>query len=67
MSKIDQFRKIVETQTAAKVSGQMCDLFSAGLVVQVYDKLNDKNKERFEQMHPTQMILAALKLSKASK
>jgi hypothetical protein len=47
---VDDLRKIVDTKTMGKVSGQKVDLFSASAMVKVYDALNDKNKAKVEKM-----------------
>lgn len=33
-----------------KAGGQLCDLFTASRMVQIYDKLNKKNREKFHKM-----------------
>ncbi len=33
-----------------KAGGQLCDLFTASRMVQVYDALNEKNREKFHNM-----------------
>ena len=41
--------KIVDTKGAAKVGGVMIDMFTASVVKQVYDKVNDQNKKKMEK------------------
>ena len=44
--RIAAFRDIVTNKQYAKIDGTMIDLFTASLVVQVYDALNDENKQK---------------------
>lgn len=45
--RISAFRKIVEKKAYAKIDGFMVDLFTANYVVQIYDMLNDTNKQKY--------------------
>ena len=41
-------KKIVDTKGAAKVGGVMIDMFTASMISQIYDKVNDQNKKKME-------------------
>lgn len=43
---IEKLRKIVEEKKAAKVNEVFVDLFSASGIVQVYDAINEQNREK---------------------
>ena len=47
MSTIDKIRKIVSECQAAKVDGDLVDLFSAQAIIAVYDALNETNRAKF--------------------
>jgi hypothetical protein len=42
-------QKIVDTKGAAKVGGVMIDMFTASMIAQIYDKVNDQNKKKMEK------------------
>ena len=64
---ISALRKIVQTQQYGPVTDPVTgkrvkvDLFSASAVVQIYDALNDKNKEKYASMKLTDMIKFAFR------
>jgi hypothetical protein len=43
---IERIRQIVKEKRYAKVNEVMVDLFSASIIIQVYDIVNDANKEK---------------------
>lgn len=67
-SKIDILRHIVaEKQTMKlKVAGriQYVDLFTASMLVQIYDALNEANREKFVALEWPRMIDVGWKLAK---
>ena len=60
--RITAIREVVENKQYAKIDSCMADLFTAGLVCQVYDNLNDANKAKFSSMKWPVMAHMALKL-----
>lgn len=45
-----KIRRIVDNKQYEKINGQEVDLWTANIMVQVLDKLNDKNKQKFIKM-----------------
>ena len=62
--RIAAFREIVSECQHAKIDGCSIDLFSASIVVQVYDNLNEQNKTKFAGCTARKMALVALKMLK---
>jgi hypothetical protein len=62
MNTIDQIKDIVKTKGAKKVDGVMIDLFTASAISQIYDKVNDANKQKMQKMKATQLANAAYKI-----
>lgn len=62
--RIQAIRDIVTKKQYAKVDGIMIDLFSASLIIQVYDNLNDDNRKRFASFPAYRMAEIAYKLMK---
>ena len=62
--KIAGLREIVREKQHAKVCGQRVDLFTALVVTQVYDALNDANKTKFSAMPLSKMAQIAFKLAR---
>lgn len=54
--KITQLRKIVADCQHAKIDGVLVDLFTASAVVQVYDALNETNREKFASLDILRMV-----------
>jgi len=56
MAKIN---KIVQDKQAMKISGVLVDMFSASIMMQIYNAVNDKNKEQMNKgtMRQVQVIL----------
>ena len=48
-SLIPDLQKIVDTKGAFKVGGVMVDMFTASMITQIYDKVNDKNKQKMDK------------------
>ena len=46
-----KIQKIVQDKQAARIGGVMVDGISAGLLMQVFDKVNDSNKEKLNKMN----------------
>lgn len=63
MDKITTMRQIVASKQAAKVEGVAVDLFSASLVVQVYDALSNENKIKYAAMSVERMVETAYRLN----
>jgi CelD/BcsL family acetyltransferase involved in cellulose biosynthesis len=62
--RIAAFRRIVEEKQYAMIDGCTVDLFSASVVVQVYDALSETNREKFAAMPAWKMTTVAFKLIK---
>jgi len=56
LSTVDKLRKIVRKKQANRVDGVLIDLYSASLVVQVYDALNDSNKSKLAALPVRKMV-----------
>jgi hypothetical protein len=50
---VDALRQIVTDKNSAKVNGTLVDLFTASAIMQVYDAVNDANKEKMDSMLKT--------------
>jgi predicted nucleic acid-binding Zn-ribbon protein len=59
---INSLRTIVHDGTATKVHGIMIDIFTASVVLAVYDLLNDSNKEKLKGMGIGRAIDRSVKL-----
>ena len=55
-------KKIVDTKGAAKVGGVMLDMFTASMILTVYDKVNDQNKGRMEKSNIQTLVHIAHKV-----
>ena len=69
MSKIDEYRKIVETRSVGYVSHAgkrfLVDLTSANAIVTLYDAIDkETNKEKLMSLHPHAAAGVAFKLLK---
>ena len=47
---IPKIKDIVAKKQAQKIQGVMVDMFTASLISQIYDKVNDANKKKMEKM-----------------
>ena len=55
-------QKIVDTKGAAKVGGVMIDMFTASMIAQIYDKVNDQNKKKMEKAKVEMLVKIAQKM-----
>jgi len=55
-------QKIVDTKGAAKVGGVMIDMFTASMISQIYDKVNDSNKKKMENSNISTLVNLAQKM-----
>jgi len=55
-------QKIVDTKGAAKVGGIMIDMFTASMISQIYDKVNDQNKKKMENSNISTLVNLAQKM-----
>jgi hypothetical protein len=62
--RISAIRAILEKKQYAKVDGTMIDLFSASVILKVYDNLNEENKAKFSSFTAGKMAIIAYKLIK---
>jgi len=62
--RIAAIRQVVADKQYAKIDNCMADLFTASIVLQVYDALNDVNKAKFAACEWPKMASIALKLTK---
>lgn len=62
--RIAAIRRIVTEGQYAKIDGTMIDLFSAGAVIAVYDKLSPEAQAKYATMPAGKMALIAFKLLK---
>jgi len=53
---VPAIKKIVDTKGAAKVGGVMIDMFTASMISQIYDKVNDQNKKRMENSNISTLV-----------
>ena len=60
--RINAIRRVVANKQYEKIDGCMIDLFTANIIVQVYDALSDKNKAKFAAVPAPKMGIIALKL-----
>ena len=56
------FQNIVKTKGAKKVSGVMIDMFTASVITQAYDKVNDANKKKMEKADVNTLVKLAQKV-----
>ena len=61
-STIDQVKKIVSDNQAAKINGKMVDMWTASMIVQIYDKVNDATKKKIENEKIEKLVSIALKM-----
>ena len=60
--RINAIRAIVDNSQYAKVDGTMIDLFSASIIVKIYDNLNEQNQAKFASFPAGKMGEIAYKL-----
>ena len=61
-SALDGINDIVKTKGAKKVNGVMVDMFTASMIKQVYDKVNDSNKKKMEKANIQTLVQIAQKV-----
>ena len=64
MAKIN---KIVQDKQAMKISGVLVDMFSAGIMMQIYNAVNDKSKEQMNKGNIRQVQVILHKVMKQNK
>ena len=62
--RLEVIRRIVANGQYEKVDGGMLDLFSAGAICAVYDKLSAENQVKYQTLPAQKMALVAFKLLK---
>ena len=60
--RIQAIRAIVDSQQFATIDGAVIDLYSASLIVQIYDNLNPINQAKFASYKAPQMGIIAYQL-----
>lgn len=63
-SVISDMQDIVSKKQAKKIKGTLVDLFTASMVTQIYDKVNDANKAKMEKLPLEKLVDIAYKLMK---
>ena len=61
-SALDGINDIVKTKGAKKVNGVMIDMFTASMIQQVYNKVNDANKKKMEKANVQTLVQIAQKV-----
>jgi hypothetical protein len=61
-SVIDKVKKIASEKQAMKIDGVLVDMFTASAISQIYDKVNDANKKRMENLPITKLANLAFKM-----
>ena len=61
-SALDGINDIVKTKGAKKVNGVMVDMFTASMIQQVYNKVNDANKKKMEKANIQTLVQIAQKV-----
>lgn len=61
-SAFDDMKDIVKTKGAKKVGGIMVDMFTASVITQAYDKVNDANKKKMEKANVQTLVKLAQKV-----
>ena len=64
MAKIN---KIVQDKQAMKISGVLVDMFSAGIMMQIYNAVNDKSKKQMNKGNIRQIQVILHKVMKQNK
>ena len=65
IDRVADLYRIVESKTAGEVEGQTIDLFTASALIQVWEGLNEKNKEKFGLLPLGALIDFAMERSRA--
>jgi shikimate kinase len=61
---IDDMRDIVDNKQAKKIKGTLVDMFTASIITQIYDKVNDANKAKMEKLPLEKLVDLAYKMMK---
>ena len=61
-SALSDMRNIVKTKGARKINGIMVDMFTASVITQAYDKVNDANKKKMENANLQTLVKLAHKI-----
>lgn len=59
---IPVIQTIVKSKGAKKVGGVMLDIFTASMIISVYDKVNDANKRKMENSNIETLVHIAQKV-----
>jgi hypothetical protein len=59
---IPVIQTIVKSKGAKKVGGVMLDIFTASMIISVYDKVNDANKKKMENSNIETLVHIAQKV-----
>ncbi len=62
LERINAIRQIVTDKQYAKVDGIMVDLYSASAIINVYDNINDVQKDKFRNLPTARMADIAFKV-----
>ena len=60
-------QKIVDTKGAKKVGGIMVDMFTASMINQIYNKVNDQNKKKMEKSNISTLVDIAQRMMQKSE
>jgi hypothetical protein len=63
-SLIPQLQTIVQDKQHAKIKGMVVDLFTASMITQIYDKVNDANKAKMDKLPLEKLVNIAHKMMK---
>ena len=64
---MDKINKIVQDKQAMKISGVLVDMFSASIMMQIYNKVNDNSKEQMNKGNIRQVQVILHKVMKQNK
>lgn len=59
---INKVSQIVSNKQAAQIDGVLVDLFTASAIMQVYNAINDTNKEKMAKASITKMAAVAMNI-----
>ena len=63
MNNIDKVQSIMDNGSAMKIDGVMVDTFTASLIMDIYNKVNEKNQDKMRSMPVEKLASAAYKLA----
>ena len=61
---IPQLEKIVQDKQHAKIKGKVVDLFTASMIIKIYNAVNDSNKKRMDALPLEKLVNLAYKMMK---